>query len=170
MDFYLPQQALVALKVGQVVNLKIDAYPGQTFPAKIAAIGATVDSATRSIAVRAVLQNDDLRLRPGMFASVSVETGAPKEAVTLPQTAIAYSSYGDTVYVVKHGQGNALVADQVFVTLGATRGDQVQILDGVKPGDEVVTAGQVKLHNGSPVAVNNTIQPSNDPNPNPPNE
>lgn len=169
-DFYLPQQALVALKVGQVVNLKIDAYPGQTFPAKIAAIGATVDSATRSIAVRAVLQNDDLRLRPGMFASVSVETGAPKEAVTLPQTAIAYSSYGDTVYVVKHGQGNALVADQVFVTLGATRGDQVQILDGVKPGDEVVTAGQVKLHNGSPVAVNNTIQPSNDPNPNPPNE
>lgn len=169
-DFYLPQQALVALKVGQVVNLKIDAYPGQTFPAKIAAIGATVDSATRSIAVRAVLQNDDLRLRPGMFASVSVETGAPKEAVTLPQTAIAYSSYGDTVYVVKHGQGNTLVADQVFVTLGATRGDQVQILDGVKPGDEVVTAGQVKLHNGSPVAVNNTIQPSNDPNPNPPNE
>ena len=169
-DFYLPQQALVALKVGQVVNLKIDAYPGQTFPAKIAAIGATVDSATRSIAVRAVLRNDDLRLRPGMFASVSVETGAPKEAVTLPQTAIAYSSYGDTVYVVKHGQGNALVADQVFVTLGATRGDQVQILDGVKAGDEVVTAGQVKLHNGSPVAVNNTIQPSNDPNPNPPNE
>ena len=62
------------------------------------------------------------------------------------------------------------MADQVFVTLGATRGDQVQILDGVKPGDEVVTAGQVKLHNGSPVAVNNTIQPSNDPNPNPPNE
>ncbi|HTQ71803.1 MAG TPA: efflux RND transporter periplasmic adaptor subunit [Acidocella sp.] len=173
-DFYLPQQALAQLQVGQAVDVGLDAYPGQNFKAKITAIGATVDSATRSIAVRAVLENDQLRLRPGMFTTVSVETGAAQEAVTLPQTAITYSSYGDTVYLVQHGkdaQGHeALVASQVFVTLGATRGDQVQVLSGVKPGDEVVTAGQVKLHNGSPVAVNNTIQPGNDANPNPPNE
>ena len=173
-DFYLPQQEIARLQVGQVVDVSIDAYPGQVYKAKIAAIGATVDAATRSLAVRAVLENDKLRLRPGMFASVSVEAGAAKNAVTLPQTAIAYSSYGDTVYIVKHGtdaQGHAaLVASQMFVTLGDTRGDQVQVLSGVQPGDEVVTAGQVKLHNGSPVAVNNTIQPSNNPNPNPPNE
>lgn len=168
-DFYLPQQALAQLQVGQAVDVGLDAYPGQSFKAKITAIGATVDAATRSIAVRAVLENDQLRLRPGMFTTVSVETGAAQEAVTLPQTAITYSSYGDTVYLVKHGK-DALVASQVFVTLGATRGDQVQVLSGVKPGDEVVTAGQVKLHNGSPVAVNNTIQPGNDANPNPPNE
>ncbi len=173
-DFYLPQQALSRLQVGQVVDVGIDAYPGQTYKAKISAIGATVDANTRSLAVRAVLENDQLRLRPGMFATVSVETGTPQNAVTLPQTAIAYSSYGDTVYLVKHGkdaQGHdALTVSQVFVTLGSTRGDQVQVLTGVQPGDEVVTAGQVKLHNGSLVAVNNSIQPSNDPNPNPPNE
>jgi membrane fusion protein, multidrug efflux system len=173
-DFYLPQQDIARLQVGQMVDVGIDAYPGRSYKAKIAAIGATVDAATRSISVRAVMQNDNLRLRPGMFASVSVEAGAAKNAVTLPQTAIAYSSYGDTVYIVKHGkdaQGHAnLVVSQVFVTLGDMRGDQVQVLSGVQPGDEVVTAGQVKLHNGSPVAVNNTIQPSNNPNPNPPNE
>jgi membrane fusion protein (multidrug efflux system) len=173
-DFYLPQQDIAQLRVGQVVDVGLDAYPGQTYKAKIVAIGATIDAATRSLAVRAVLENDKLRLRPGMFASVSVEVGAAKDAVTLPQTAIAYSSYGDTVYIVKHGtdaQGHAnLVVSQVFVTLGDTRGDQVQVLSGVQPGDEVVTAGQVKLHNGSPVMVNNIIQPSNNPSPNPPNE
>ncbi len=173
-DFYLPQQDIAQLQVGQVVDVGLDAYPGQTYKAKIVAIGATIDAATRSLAVRAVLENDKLRLRPGMFASVSVEVGAAKDAVTLPQTAIAYSSYGDTVYIVKHGtdaQGHAnLVVSQVFVTLGDTRGDQVQVLSGVQPGDEVVTAGQVKLHNGSPVTVNNIIQPSNNPSPNPPNE
>ena len=173
-DFYLPQQDIARLQVGQVVDVSLDAYPGEIYKAKISAIGATVDAATRSLAVRAVLENDKLRLRPGMFASVSVEAGTPQNAVTLPQTAIAYSSYGDTVFLVKHGkdaQGHAdLVAAQVFVTLGVTRGDQVQVLSGVQPGDEVVTAGQVKLHNGSPISVNNTIQPSNNPNPNPPNE
>lgn len=173
-DFYLPQQTLPRLQLGQMVDVSIDAYPGQSYKAKIAAIGATVDSATRSIAVRAVLENDQLRLRPGMFASIAVETGTPQQAVTLPQTAIAYSSYGDTVYVLKHGKDanghDTLLASQVFVTLGATRGDQVQVLAGVQPGDEVVTAGQVKLHNGSPVVVNNKLQPGNDPNPNPPNE
>lgn len=173
-DFYLPQQALSHLKVGQVVDVGIDAYPGQGFKAKITALGATVESNTRSIQVRAILGNSNLLLRPGMFASISVETGAPENAVTLPQTAVAYSSYGDTVYILKHGkdaQGHeALLANQVFVTLGATRGDQVQVLSGVQQGDVVVTAGQVKLHNGSIVAVNNTIQPSNNPNPNPPNE
>ena len=172
-DFYLPQQALANLAVGQVVNVGIDAYPGQIYKAKIVAVGATVDSVTRSIAVRAVLENDKLRLRPGMFASIAVETGQPKQVVTLPQTAIAYNSYGDTAYVLKPGKDAAghatLVANQVFVTLGDTRGDQVQVLSGVQVGDEVVTAGQVKLHNGSPVSVNNTIRPSNNPNPNPPN-
>lgn len=173
-DFYLPQQEVARLHVGQVVDVGVDADPGQIYKAKITAIGATVDSSTRSIAVRAILHNPSLQLRPGMFTTVSVETGAPQEAITLPQTAISYNSYGDTVYLVMHGkdaQGHeALSAKQVFVTLGATRGDQVQVLTGVKPGEEVVTAGQVKLHNGSPVAVNNSIQPSNNPNPNPPNE
>lgn len=173
-DFYLPQQDIPRLQVGQTVDVGLDAYPGQHFPAKITAIGATVTQDTRSIPVRAMLQNPDLTLRPGMFATILVDIGAPQEAVTLPQTAIAYNSYGDTVYAVDHGkdaQGHeALTARQVFVTLGATRGDQVQVLSGLQAGEEVVTAGQLKLHNGSLLAVNNSIQPDNNPNPNPPNE
>ena len=172
-DFYLPQQDLPRLQVGQTVDVGLDAYPGRSFPAQITAIGATVTQDTRSIPVRATLQNPGMTLRPGMFATILVDVGAPREAITLPQTAIAYNSYGDTVYVVDHGkdeQGHeTLTARQVFVTLGATRGDQVQVLSGIQPGEEVVTAGQLKLHNGSPVAINNSIQPDNNPNPNPPN-
>lgn len=173
-DFYLPQQDLARLQVGQKVEVGVDAYPNRLFPADITAIGATITADTRSVAVRAELQNPGLILRPGMFSRVFVDVGAPQEEVTLPQTAIAYNSYGDTVYVVEHGknaQGQAtLTAKQVFVTLGATRGDQVQVLTGLQPGAEVVTAGQLKLHNGSPLAINNSAQPENNPNPNPPNE
>lgn len=173
-DFYLPQQDLSRIKVGQDVSIGLDAYPNQTFAAAITAVGATVTQDTRSIAVRAMLQNPDLSLRPGMFTTVFVDVGTPQEAITLPQTAISYNSYGDTVYTVKHGKDDegreTLTAQQVFVSLGATRGDQVQVISGVAPGDEVVTAGQIKLHNGSPLVINNTVQPGNNPNPNPPNE
>ena len=173
-DFYLPEQALAQLSIGQSVQLGIDAYPGEKFNAKISAIGALVDSGTRSIQVRATLPNDDLGLRPGMFATVSIGVGTPQNLVTLPQTAITYNSYGDTVYVVNHGTDasgkSILTAAQVFVQTGDTRGDQVAVLSGVKPGDQVVVAGQVKLRNGSPVAINNSIMPADSPNPTPPNE
>ena len=173
-DFYLPQQALSELQVGQTVNFSLDAYPGQTFTGAISAIGAAVDQATRSIAVRATVPNDKFLLRPGMFTSLNVSVGTPASYVTLPQTAITYNSYGNTVFLVRHGKDAngkpALVAEQVFVTLGDTRGDQVAVLSGVKPGDVVVTAGQVKLHNGVAVAINNSVQPPNSATPNPPNE
>lgn len=168
-NFNLPQQALAKLKVGQIVEIGLDAYPGQQFPAKLTAIGATLDAATRSVPVQATMQNPGEVLRPGMFVTVKVDIGTPHEAITLPQTVISYTSYGDTVYVVDH-EKSGLVARQVFVTTGATRGDQVQILSGIKAGEDVVTAGQVKLHNGAPVAINNSVQVSNNPNPNPPNE
>jgi membrane fusion protein (multidrug efflux system) len=173
-DFYLPQETLSQLSVGQDVKVTIDAFPGKTFDAKISALDAVVDSSARSIEVRATLPNDDLLLRPGMFASVNIPTGAPQTLVTLPQTAITYNAYGDTVYLVQHGKGADgkpdLIATQVFVQVGDTRGDQVAVTSGVKPGDEVVVAGQVKLRNGVPVAVNNSILPPDSPNPAPPNE
>jgi membrane fusion protein (multidrug efflux system) len=173
-DFYLPQQALSQLSVGQTVALGIDAFPKQDFPAKITAIDAVVDSTTRSLQVRAQLPNDKLLLRPGMFATVKINVGETHNLVTLPQTAITYNPYGDTVFVVepdhdKTGKAG-LAARQVFVTLGDTRGDQVAVLTGLTPGEQVVTAGQLKLRNGSPVAINNSVQPSNSPTPNPPNE
>ncbi|OYV39242.1 MAG: efflux transporter periplasmic adaptor subunit [Acidocella sp. 20-61-6] len=173
-DFYLPQQALAQLAVGQNVTVNVDAFPGKTFPAKVASIGAEVDSATRSIQVRATLDNPDLLLRPGMFATLDLDVGTPQQLVTLPATAISYNPYGDTVFLVEKTKDKdgktGLTAHQVFVTTGQTRGDQVSVLTGVAVGDTVVTAGQLKLRNGTPVAINNTIQPPNSPNPNPPNE
>lgn len=173
-DFYLPQQALSQLQVGQTVDVSIDAFPGQTFPAKISALDAVVDTTSRSLQVRATLPNDNLLLRPGMFASVKVDIGAPHDLITLPQTALTYNPYGTTVYTVQHQTGPnnkaALTAQQVFVTTGDTRGDQVAVLTGLQPGAEVVTAGQLKLRNGTPIVVNNDVTPPDSPNPTPPNE
>jgi membrane fusion protein (multidrug efflux system) len=171
-DFYLPQQALAQIKVGQDVIGKVDTYPSKTFVGKIAAINSLVDTTTRNVQVRATMENHENLLLPGMFATVDIDTAKPQSYVTLPQTAIAYNSYGNIVYLVddkgKDDKGQPkLVARQTFVTTGATRGDQVAVLTGVKDGDVVVTAGQVKLHNGTPVLINNAIQPPNDPNPKP---
>jgi len=173
-DFYVPQQALAQISTGQAVTISIDAFAGRTFSATISAISSAIDTTTRTVQVRATLPNDALLLRPGMFATVSISTGQPQSLITLPQTAITYNSYGDTVYVVtdakdKNGK-DIKTAQQEFVTLGDTRGDQVAVLKGVAAGDQVVTAGQLKLKNGSNVAINNKIQPTNDTNPNPPNE
>jgi membrane fusion protein (multidrug efflux system) len=173
-DFYLPQQALADIKTGQAVTASIDAFPGKSFPGTITAINAVVDTASRTVQIRATIPNKSLLLRPGMFATVSIAVGAPAKLVTLPQTAITYNPYGDTVYILHDGKDHAgkpaLVANQTFVQVGNTRGDQVGILKGVSPGDRVVTAGQLKLHNGSVVVVNNAVPVPGSPNPNPPNE
>ena len=169
-DFLLPQQAFERIKVGQAVVAKVDAYPGKTFSGAITAINPRVDAATRNLQVRLTLANADHKLLPGMYATVDIDTGAPERLVTLPQTAISYNPYGNLVYLVddkgKDAAGKPLpVARQTFVTTGATRGDQISILKGVKEGDVVVTGGQMKLRNGSPLAINNTVTPADDPNP-----
>ena len=171
-DFYLPQQALAQIKVGQEVTGKVDTYPNKTFVGQIAAINSLVDTTTRNVQVRATMQNHENLLLPGMFATIEIDTSAPQKFVTLPQTAIAYNSYGNIVYLIdekgKDDKGQPrLAARQTFVTTGATRGDQVAVLSGVKDGDVVVTAGQIKLRNGSPVIANNAIQVPNDPHPKP---
>jgi membrane fusion protein (multidrug efflux system) len=173
-DFYLPQQALAQIAVGQAVSIGVDAFPDKTFPGTITAINSALDTTTRTVQVRATIQNDQMLLRPGMFTTVNIIVGQPQQLITLPQAAIAYNSYGDTVYVVRKGKDangkDQLTVDQVFVNLGDTRGDQVAVLNGISAGDQVVTAGQLKLKKGSIVLINNSIQPSDDPNPNPPNE
>ena len=171
-DFFLPQQALEQIKVGQPVIVKVDTYAGETFSGEISAVNPKVDVNTRNLQVRATLKNPDHRLLPGMYATVDIDVGQPQRYVTLPQTAITFSAYGDTVYVVEDkGKGAngqpQLFARQTFVTTGATRGDQIAVLNGIKEGDTIVTAGQIKLHNGAPLAINNTVQPTNDPNPAP---
>jgi membrane fusion protein (multidrug efflux system) len=174
-DFYLPQQALSQVKIGQAVTAMIDTYPGETFKGIVESVNSKVDTASRNVQVRAALPNADRRLLPGMFASVRIEYGAKRNPITLPQTAVTYNPYGDTVYVVEqHGVDDKghprLEVQQRFVKLGSTRGDQIAVESGVKPGEVIVTAGQIKLRNGVPVAVNNDVLPANAINPNPPNE
>jgi membrane fusion protein, multidrug efflux system len=174
-DFYVPQQALKHLKIGQTAVAAVDTYPGVGFQGVIESINSKVDPVSRNVQVRASLHNADRRLVPGMFANVAIDSGDASSQITVPQTAITYNPYGDTVYVVQHGGTDSAgkpkaIVQQRFVKLGATRGDQVAILSGVAVGDEVVTAGQMKLRNGTAIVVNNAVQPTDDPNPTPPNE
>jgi membrane fusion protein (multidrug efflux system) len=174
-DFYVPQQSLSFMKVGQLVGAAVDTYPGVNFGGKIVSINSKVDAASRNVQARASFANADRRLIPGMYATVEVDNGDARTQITLPQSAITYNPYGDTVYVVqKNGtddKGNPkLSAQQRFVQLGDTRGDQVAVKSGVAAGEEIVTAGQVKLRNGSSVVINNKVVPNSDAGPTPPNE
>jgi membrane fusion protein, multidrug efflux system len=169
-DFFVPQQSVDQIRIGQAVTAKVDAFRDQSFPGEISAINPKVDASSRNVQIRATLKNPDHKLLPGMYATVDIATGAPQNYITLPQTSITYNPYGDTVYVVddnnKQPDGKPqLIARQTFVTTGATRGDQVAVLKGVKAGDMIVTAGQIKLHNGSPILIDNSITPTADASP-----
>uniref|UniRef100_UPI0025E9ECDE efflux RND transporter periplasmic adaptor subunit n=1 Tax=Nevskia sp. TaxID=1929292 RepID=UPI0025E9ECDE len=229
-DFNLPQKALASLSLGQKVSAVSDSFPGVAFTGEISAIEPAIDADTRNVKVQATLNNPDKRLLPGMFANVDVTVGAKARYLTVPQTAVSFNPYGETVFlVVPRGSEKAadpntpaalketkrleaedakiksaqqtsqaaevakaegkeataaapvppapasdappvMVARQVFVTVGPTRGDQVAILTGVKEGDIVVTSGQLKLKTGLKIAVNNDVQPGNNANPKPVDE
>ncbi|MDD5577779.1 MAG: efflux RND transporter periplasmic adaptor subunit [Methylobacter sp.] len=171
-DFFLPQQTLGTLKAGQSVILGIDAYPAQKFIGEISVINPKVDTNTRNVQIRATLKNPEHRLLPGMYATVSIATGQPQQHVTLPRTAITFNPYGATVFRLENnGRDQAgkprLIAKQTFVTTGETRGDQIVIIKGVNESDTVVTSGQIKLRNGTPVLIDNSVQPGNDADPQP---
>ncbi len=173
-DLYLPQSELGRLQVGQSVKLSLDAYAGRQFSGTLSAINPKVDASTRNVQVEAGVPNHDQALTPGMFAKVEVEVGSEQPRLTLPQAAIVYNPYGDTVYVVqpstgRDDQGHPLppTVQQTFITLGETRGDQVAILKGIEPGTQVVTSGQVKLKNDAPIAIDNSVQPAGSSHPAP---
>lgn len=171
-DFTLPQQNLRLVAVGQPMELTTDAFPGMTFAGKITAIDPKLDAQTRNVAVRAEVANPDQKLLPGMFGSITITVGEPQKHLTLPQTAITYNPYGETVFLIVKGESDKdgkakLSAQQKFVKTGETRGDQVTILSGIKEGDTIVTAGQLKLKNGTPVVINNDIKLPNDASPTP---
>ncbi|MDE3061016.1 MAG: efflux RND transporter periplasmic adaptor subunit [Pseudomonadota bacterium] len=172
LDFTLPQQAVADVRPGQKIAAKNDAYPGKEFAGRVLAVSPKVDPATRNVQLRAQLDNSDHALLPGMYATAYVEVGEKQRYITLPQTAITYNPYGNTVFLVedkgKDDKGQPqLVAHQTFVTTGEARGDQIAILKGIKEGDTVVTSGQIKLQNGTKLIVNNSIQPTADSNPKP---
>jgi len=167
-DFTLPQQDVTQLKPGLAVKVRIDAFPGREFDGLIEATDPRVSGTTRNLRARATLPNPDENLRPGMFASVDVLLPEERDVIVLPATCIVYSPYGDSIYVAgKDDKTGLLVAQQRFVQVGPKRGDQVALLGGVTVGEEVVTAGQGKLRPGSPITINNTVVPPNNPAPKP---
>ena len=172
-DFNLPQSNAEQIQVGQEIVVTTDAFKGSSFTGKITAVSPKVDTNTRNIQIEARLANPDKKILPGMFANVNIKLGDEVKMLTLPQTAVTYNPYGSTVFIAKptgkkDKQGKPeLEAQQVFVTTGPTRGDQVAILKGVDEGATVVTSGQLKLKNGTPLIVNNKVLPANSPNPQP---
>ena len=171
-DFYLPDQDAVRLQAGQKVRVTTSGTGDESFEGTITAIDPKVDLKSRNVLVRATLSNAKHRLLPGSSAEISIDAGKGERHLTLPQTAITFNPYGSTVYLAmedgKDEKGQPkLIARQTFVTTGPTRGDQVAVLTGIKEGDVVVTAGQMKLQAGSPLVVNNSLQPSMNPSPKP---
>src|SRR5262245_13301363 len=170
-NFAVPQQEAARLRVGGDVRVSAEGLAGPALAGKVTAIDSVVDATTRNLQVQATLANPDGQLRPGMFVQAQVVTGAQSQVVTLPASAISYAPYGDSVFVVddlKTQAGQSYRgARQQFVKLGGSRGDQVAVVSGVKPGEEIVSSGSFKLRNGAAVKVNNDVQPGNDPAPRP---
>jgi len=168
-DFTVPQDALARVETGQEVLARADAYPEQPFSGQIRAISPRVNEATRNATVRARLANPEGKLRPGMFVDVAIQMPEEEQVVTLPQTAITYNPYGDSVFLVNEStddQGDTvLTVERKFVETGASRASQIQILEGVEAGQRVVTSGQLKLRNGAKVNIDNTTEPASDPSP-----
>jgi len=170
-NFGVPQQDIGNIRIGRSVSISAGEGDGARYSGRITAINAIVDEDTRNIQVQATLSNPNGTLKPGMFADVEVTLDAGRSVVALPASSISYAPYGDSVFVVAEmtndgGQTYTGVRQQ-FVQLGDARGDQVAVLSGIEPGDEVVTSGTFKLQNGAAVLVNNEVQPPNEREPTP---
>ena len=166
-DFSLPQQDVSKLQAGLQVNVTSDAYPGTNFTGKLIAINPDLDAMMRSVQCRAEFENADQLLRPGMFVRAEVVLPQTQPVLVIPTTAVLSAPYGDAVYLVQTAKENGLtnmppetlVAQQKFIRTGRSRGDFTAVTSGLQPGDQVVTAGLFKLHNGTPVVINNTNAP-----------
>jgi len=170
-NFGVPQQNVGQVRVGHTVQISSDDLPGQAFTGRVTAMDSIVDEATRNVQVQATLSNPEGKLRPGMFVQVDVALRAAHPVISLPASAISYAPYGDSVFVItdlKDEKGRPYRGvRQQFVKVEGSRGDQVGVISGVNPGDEVVTSGVFKLRNGAAVQVNNKVQPENNPAPKP---
>lgn len=171
-NFSLPQQNLATLRVGQSVLMKADGLPGKIFEGSINAINSMVDTSTRNIQIQATFPNPEHILRSGMFAGIQVQLPESVNVIMVPATSVQYAPYGDSVFVIepmKDPQGKEYTGvREQSVTLGKTKGDQIAVLKGLKPGDEIATSGIFKLRQGGAVKVSNSsVQPGNNPAPKP---
>lgn len=162
LNFTVTEKDRSVLDVGQTVRIKVDAYPGRTFEGKITTIEPQISADTRNVRVQATLENPNRILQPGMFASTTVELPSKPAVITVPETAVDYTLYGDSVWLITATKGadgkEALKTDRTFVKTGQRLNGRVVITSGVKPGDRVVAVGQLKLQSGSAVTIS-TDQP-----------
>jgi membrane fusion protein, multidrug efflux system len=186
-DFTLPQQDLRKIKLGQPVRARPDANEPSVAAGSITALEPALDAVTRNVKVRASFPGSEAVLSPGMFVNVDVILPESAKVVAVPLTSVVHAAYGDSVFVVEGKQADAAagsaggpegaasgtppaqIARQHFVRLGRTRGDFVAVVDGVAPGDEVVSSGAFKLRNGAPILVKNEVQAQPELNPHPEN-
>ena len=163
-NFTVTEKDSGQLKVGQVVRIKVDAYPGKTFEGKITTIEPQISSDTRNIRVQATIANPDRILKPGMFATTTVVLPDKPPVVTVPETAVDFTLYGDSVFVLEEKKGNdgktSLSAVRSFVQTGNRVDGRAEILKGVKAGDRVVAVGQLKLQSGAAVTISSDPPPS----------
>jgi membrane fusion protein, multidrug efflux system len=170
-NFGVPQQDVTRIGIGRSLKVTSEDLPGVNFTGRVTAVDSVVDESTRNVQVQATLANPKGRLKPGMYVQVAVVSGADRPVIELPASAISYAPYGDSVFIVselKDQSGKVYKGvRQQFVKVEGSRGDQVAVVSGVNPGDEVVTSGVFKLRNGAAVQINNKVQPSNSPAPKP---
>lgn len=170
-NFGVPQEQARQVRVGSKITTRADELGGIQFEGRVTAIDSVVDEKTRNVQVQATLPNSDTKLHPGMFVKVELATGSARPVISLPASAISYAPYGSSVFVVadmKDPQGHEYKGvRQQFVKVDGTRGDLVAVIDGLKPGEQVVSSGTFKLRNGAAVQVNNSVQPANSPAPKP---
>jgi multidrug efflux system membrane fusion protein len=163
-NFTVTEKDSGQLKVGQTVRIAVDAYPGRTFEGKITTIEPQIATDTRNIRVQATIQNPDRILKPGMFATTTVVLPDKPPVITVPETSVDYTLYGDSVYLItekKEDDGKtSLTAVRTFVQTGNRVEGRAEILKGLKPGDRVVAVGQLKLQSGAAVAISTDPQPS----------
>jgi membrane fusion protein (multidrug efflux system) len=164
-DFFVPEQSVPKIALGQPVQVIVSAYPTESFPGTISAINPKVESSTRNVLVRATLANPDDKLLPGMFASLQVMLPDPQPRIVVPESAITYTLYGNSLYVVaqkkaedgsleKDDKGEPiLIAERRFIETGERRDGMVMITKGVQNGEKVVTGGQIKLDHGAHIAI-----------------
>jgi membrane fusion protein (multidrug efflux system) len=170
-NFGVPQQHAHQMRVGETVRITLGDARGGTFEGRISAKESRVDEATRNLQIQATVANRRGTLRPGMFVQTEVGAASSRSVIPLPASSISYAPYGDSVFVVAdlkgpNGQTYRGVRQQ-FVKVEGGRGDQIAVISGIKPGEEVVTSGVFKLRNGAAVLVNNKAQPANNPAPKP---
>ena len=156
-DYTLPERYFPRVEIGQTVNIRVDAFPGEVFTGKVTALESGIDAGTRTIKVRATLANPDGRLRPGMFADVETVENLEQQVLTIPRTAVSFNTYGDFVFVIEQGEDGSLIAKRRQIVTGEAREGRITVEKGLAAGERVVRAGTVKLRDGQPVQIDNSV-------------